>query len=340
MTTGVPVATTASTSSRCTPGSSRLSTSLPSPDRAAAEQAGPVADDDDGDVGAARRGDGRAAMPTASSPVDVAARRRDVDRRHPAARARSASSKVGISRPERHLGVVREHVVDERVAAHQRLGRVGVRADHRDARVRVDAERQHAVVGQQDDRLLGEPARERAVRGRVEVDRRSGGRRRSVVVEQAELLLLRRARAARRGRRAPRRPRPARTAVGERRADRRRRSAARRRCRPSSASAAASPRSAATRVHDVQERDREVVGDDDAVEAPAARAARSVSSTRRRRRPARRRSRRTSSSPSARRRRGSPSRTAAAARRRARADPRAPARGCGRPARPSSRRSA
>ena len=92
-------------------------------------------------------------------------------------------------------------------------------------------------------------------------------------------------------------------------------------------------------VQQLQERDREVVGDDGAVEAP--RLAQQLGEQRRGLRPtARRRCRCTSSSRCARRLRGSPSRTAAAARRRARAGRSRPARGCARPATPSSRRSA
>ena len=54
----------------------------------------------------------------------------------------------------------------------------------------IAAERQHAVVRQQHDRLLGEAARQLAVARRVEVD--VGGRLvfEGVGVEQAELLLL------------------------------------------------------------------------------------------------------------------------------------------------------
>ncbi len=148
--------------------------------------------------------------------------------------------------------------------------RCGVGADDRDragGAVSRPAERQHAVVGEQHDRLLGEAPGDVAVARRVEVDL---GRRlvvEGVRLEQPELLLL--PQGTQHGpvdellghptRRGP----PRRAARGTRR-----RRAARRRSRPSSASSAASARSRATAVHDLEERDGEVVGDDDAVEAP------------------------------------------------------------------------
>ena len=96
--------------------------------------------------------------------------------------------------------------------------------------------------------------------------------------------------------------------------------AARRRCRPRSASPAASARVGGHAVQGLQERDREVVGDDGAGEAPRRRAAARSAAPRRRRR-ACRRCRCRSSSPSGRRRRAAPSRTAAGSRRPARGGP-------------------
>ncbi len=83
--------------------------------------------------------------------------------------------------------MVRQHVVEERVAAEQRPGAVGVRADGRDPA--PGRERQYAVVAQQHHRLLGQATSEGAMLRRVEVDR---GRRVVVEgrVEQPQLELL------------------------------------------------------------------------------------------------------------------------------------------------------
>ena len=83
-------------------------------------------------------------------------------------------------------------MVDERVAAHQRLGPVGIGADDRHLGRRLP-QRQQTVVAEQHHRLLGQPARQRPVGRGVQVDRL----RRPLLqtgdegpVQQAERLLL------------------------------------------------------------------------------------------------------------------------------------------------------
>ena len=161
--------------------------------------------------------------------------------------------------------MMREHMVDERVAAHERLGGVGVRADHRDARVRVGPERQGPVVREQDDRLAGQPTRDVAMGGGVEVD--LGGGLIEGLVEQAELLLL--GEHAQHGAVDQRLVDPAVAHGGRERGGE---GVACRQLDIDAGHQRESGRLAEIRgdaVHRVQERHREVVGDYDAVEAPA-----------------------------------------------------------------------
>ena len=112
--------------------------------------------------------------------------------------ARSASSDARDLEAELDLGVVGEHVVGERVAPHQGLGGVGVRADHRDARAAPRAAGCRRWTA-------GRPTPRRARRASA----RCAGASRSIgwaalegLVEQAEVLLLREHAQRRRGRRA------------------------------------------------------------------------------------------------------------------------------------------
>ena len=91
----------------------------------------------------------------------------------------SASSTRRQLEAVRHFGVVGEHVVDERVAAHQRFGAVGVRPDQGDGACAMRAEGKHPVVAEQNDRLFRQPARECAMFRRIEVDRGGWACRRS-----------------------------------------------------------------------------------------------------------------------------------------------------------------
>ena len=154
-------------------------------DGAAAEEARAVAHDDDGDVASRRQlcrgGDARPVVA-----LDVASRL-VADLGFGQCGAQGLEHRRDL---ESHLGagVVREHVVGERVAAHEGLRAVGVGPEHGDP-TRFGAERQHPVIGQQHRALLGEPARDAAVRRAVEVD--LTGRAVEVGVEQTQLLLLR-----------------------------------------------------------------------------------------------------------------------------------------------------
>ena len=151
-------------------------------DGAAAEEARAVADDHDGHVRGTREfdrgGDAggiRALDRHAVGVHDIAepCRQRRADRRDVEA--------------HRELGVMREHVVRERVAAHERLGAVAVRPDDRDASG-GRGQRQHAVVPQQHGALEREPVRQGAVLGVVEVD--TARRRGEVGVQESQVLLL------------------------------------------------------------------------------------------------------------------------------------------------------
>ena len=164
--------------------------------------------------------------------------------------------------------MVGQHVVGERVAAHERLGAMGVGTHDGDPRRRrrPPAQWQHPVVRHQDHRLLGQAPGQRLVPRRVQVDL---GRRlvlERLRGEQAQLLLLRQ--------RAQHGP------VDERHVERAGAHAVRQRLQVGVSGGQLDVdaglerergRLAAVRgdrVHDLEERDREVVGDHDAVKAP------------------------------------------------------------------------
>ncbi len=156
----------------------------PLPDGPPPEEPGLVADDHDGDLRALRGGNGiRDAVDVAV--VDAAPERHAQPGARPLTGERLAHGRHGDA--DRGARVLRDDVVDERVAAEERLDAVGIGADDGH---RVGAlEREDAVVGQEHHRLLRQPGGHLAVLRPVELDvlrRRllEGG------VEQPELLLL------------------------------------------------------------------------------------------------------------------------------------------------------
>ncbi len=171
-TTGVPVASSASSSCCWAPGSSSDSASQPSPlvprpNRPARSPSARTT------TSAASASATAAAMPSVSPPSMVVPSA-DVDLRRPGTRrasprARSAGRcRAGPRDAARRCA---------RGTSSSRASRTGRRRSGRPRRCARGRrrERQHAVVAQQHDRLLGDLAREGAVRGRVEVDRAAQG---------------------------------------------------------------------------------------------------------------------------------------------------------------------
>src|SRR5699024_8103270 len=155
------------------------------PGGAGAEQPGEVAHGEDGELGVLRGGDGlRDAGGVGVEEVG----------------ARDGGDLRGGEGGDVHRGAVvleaGEDVVGEAVAAQEAARLHGGGADEGDragpvpvGRPRAQREQVGGVV-QQDDRLLGHPAGEGAALGGVEVDRRAGGSRIELRVQQAQLDLL------------------------------------------------------------------------------------------------------------------------------------------------------
>ena len=262
-TTGVPVASRASSSSSWRPGSRRSVASQPSPD--VPRPNSPARSPRTTTQTSASRGDLRRGGDLRVVAAEHRAALREGDVGSP---SRSASSTVGASIAHRHLGMVRADVDGERVAAHQRVRR----------RPRAARRPRPAPAG--------EPAAASPSFCSSTIDRSAssrGERPRSGVVEVGRPASAARARSPASSRpsshfcSSTRSTRPVdqrlvdvarldRLRAAARRSSRRR--AARRRCPPRSASPPRRRRDAGDAVQRLQERDREVVGDDRAGEAP------------------------------------------------------------------------
>ncbi len=178
------VSSSASTSRRWTPGSSRSSRSHPSPTVPLPKS--PDWSPTTTTATSQSRGGGHGVGEAREVVVVDRAPRRERDLRvGPLGRERGPDRRREDARGRAR--VLGEDVVDEGVAAEERLEPVRVRAD--DGHADGSQHREGPVVAQQDDRLLGQAGGHPAVLGVVEVD--LGGR--AVLegrVEQAELLLL------------------------------------------------------------------------------------------------------------------------------------------------------
>ena len=248
--------------------------------RAAAEQSGPVAEDDDGELRLSGGGDGL--LDAVERPVVDAGAVRVRDVRRGELGAEGIQHAVD-SDADRRARMLRDDVRRERVAAEHRVRLVGVRAD--DGHRGRSPQGQEPRVAHEHDRLLGELAGERPVLSRVEVDRPAhavgaverrrlevgapaqGGRHRLVVgVEQTEIELLREHAAERRVDEAR-----VEHALVDRAAQRLAEGLHRRQLDVDAGlerGARGLGPGARGAVQQVQERDREVVGDDRAGEAP------------------------------------------------------------------------
>ena len=280
-TTGVPVASSASSSSSWRAGQAQVGRVAALAGRAAAEQAGPVAEHGDADVGV------RARRPTASA-MSVVRRRR-----HRAARrvnvtlgrrlGRSASSTVGDLDAHRHVGVLRADVEREGVAAQHRAAASSARGPTTRDRAGPAAS---GSVPSLRSRTTDSLARARRASARAPVRRRGRrvgararpARRTSPASSRPELALLQQHAAAAPGRPAPRRRRRRATASTQRLAVAVARWAARRRCPAASASRGRLAAGAGDAVQRLQEGDGEVVGDDGAVKPRCRAAGRSAAS--------------------------------------------------------------
>ena len=167
----MPVAEQRATRSACTPGSRRSSASQPSPDVPRPNRPGEVADDRHAHVGlpAPRRPPRRSRTGRRPAPRSPARGRP----RRPAARPAGPRARVGTSMPSPRLGVARQHVVGEGVAAHERARVVGARPDHGDpataGRPSPSSGRAVPASSRTTDRSASSPG-QRPVGRRVEVD--------------------------------------------------------------------------------------------------------------------------------------------------------------------------
>ena len=192
-TTGVPVATTARTSSSWTPGRSNEARSRNSPLVQSSVEPGLVAHDQHRDVGRAGQLDRpRRTRRATSRSRRIRGRTRPIGpnrcriasthRQAPATSTASTSVSV-VERRRKRAPAAREHLAERldvgrvAVVAEQVSGRVGVRADHRDE-ASSGREREDAVVLQEHDALPRDRARELAVRRACRRRRRPGPRRR------------------------------------------------------------------------------------------------------------------------------------------------------------------